>query len=153
MMKTLFSKILVPIDGSENSLKAAEHAIDISRRYKSDIVLISVVPSKLRYGDSSGIFGAIPPSYFKKYKGEAKKWFNRVLEQSKKDGTAIKKIKTDVITTPLSIVSAILRYAEKEDADLIVLGTRGISGFKKMLVGSVASGVVTYAHCSVLVIR
>lgn len=153
MMKMLFSKILVPIDGSGNSLKAAEHAIEISKIYKSNIILISVVPSKLRYGDSSGIFGAIPPSYFKKYKGKAKKWFNLVLERVKEDGISIKKIKTDVITTPLSIVSAILRYAEKENADLIVVGTRGISGFKKMLVGSVSSGVVTYGHCSVLVIR
>lgn len=152
-MKALFSKILVPIDGSDYSFKAAEYAIDISRRYQSEITLISIVASKVRYGDSSGIFGAIPPSYLKKYENEARKWFNRVLEKVKKDGLEIKKIKTDVITTPLSIVSTILQYAEKDDVDLIVIGTRGITGFKRMLVGSVASGVVTYAHCPVLVIR
>ena len=152
-MKTLFSKILVPIDGSDYSLKAAECAIDISRRYQSEITLISIVASKVRYGTSSGIFGAIPPSYLKKYEFEAKKWFNRVLQKVKKDSLEIKKIKTDVITTPLSIVTTILQYAEKDDTDLIVIGTRGITGFKRMLVGSVASGVVTYAHCPVLVIR
>jgi nucleotide-binding universal stress UspA family protein len=70
----------------------------------------------------------------------------------KKEGLEIK-IKTDVITTPLSIVSTILRYAEKDDADIIVIGSRGITGFKRMLVGSVALGVVTYAHCPVLVTR
>jgi len=115
--------------------------------------LISVVASKVRYGASSGIFGAIPPSYLNKYENEAKKWFNRVLVKVKKDGLKVKKIKTDVITTPLSIVSTILQYAQKDDADLIVIGTRGITGFKKMLLGSVASGIVTYAHCPVLVIR
>ena len=115
--------------------------------------MISIVASKVRYGDSSGIFGAIPPSYLKKYENEARKWFNRVLEKVKKDGLEIKKIKTDVITTPLSIVSTILQYAEKNDVDLIVIGTKGITGFKRMLVGSVASGVVTYAYCPVLVIR
>lgn len=153
MMKTPFSKILVPIDGSEYSFKAAECAIDISRRYESKITLISIVASKVRYGASSGIFGAIPPSYLKEYEREAKKWFNRVLRKVKTEGLVNKKIKTDVITTPLSIVSTILRYAEKEDTDLIVMGTRGTTGFKKMLVGSIASGVVTYAHCPVLVIR
>jgi nucleotide-binding universal stress UspA family protein len=152
-MKTLFSKILVPIDGSNYSLKAAECAIDISRRYHSEITLISIVASKVRYGTSSGIFGAIPPSYLKKYESEAKKWFNRVLQKVKKEDLGIKKIKTDVITTPLSTVTTILQYAEKDDTDLIVIGTRGITGFKRMLVGSVASGVVTYAHCPVLVIR
>lgn len=152
-MNALFSKILVPIDGSDYSFKAAEYAIDISRRYQSEITLISIVASKVRYGDSSGIFGAIPPSYLKKYENEARKWFNRVLEKARKDDLEVKKIKTDVITTPVSVVSTILQYADKHDADLIVIGTKGITGFKKMLVGSVASGVVTYAHCSVLVIR
>jgi nucleotide-binding universal stress UspA family protein len=152
-MKTLFSKIIVPMDGSDYSFKAAEYAIDIARRYESEITLISIVASRVRYGASSGIFGAIPPSYLKRYENEAKKWFNRVLVKVKNDGSKVKKIKTDVITTPLSIVSTILQYAQKDDADLIVLGTRGITGFKKMLVGSVASGVVAYAHCPVLVIR
>lgn len=82
-MKALFSKILVPIDGSDYSFKAAEYAINISRRYQSKITLISIVASKVRYGDSSGIFGAIPPSYLKKYENEARKWFNRVLEKVK----------------------------------------------------------------------
>ena len=153
MMKTLFSKILVPIDGSKYSLKAAECAIDISTRYHSEITLISIVASKVMYGASSGIFGAIPPSYLKKYESEAKEWFNRALQKVKKEGLEIKKIKTDVITTPLSIVTTILQYAEKDDTDLIVIGTKGITGFKRMLVDSVASGVVTYAHCPVLVIR
>ncbi|HET6715635.1 MAG TPA: universal stress protein [Nitrososphaeraceae archaeon] len=152
-MKSLFSKIIVPMDGSDYSFKAAEYAIDIARRYESEITLISIVASRVRYGASSGIFGAIPPSYLKRYENEAKKWFNRVLVKVKNDGSKVKKIKTDVITTPLSIVSTILQYAQKDDADLIVLGTRGITGFKKMLVGSVASGVVAYAHCPVLVIR
>jgi nucleotide-binding universal stress UspA family protein len=152
-MKSLISKILIPMDGSDYSFKAAEYAIDIARRYESEITLISIVASKVKYGASSGVFGAIPPSYLNKYENEAEKWFNRVLEKVKKDGLKIKKIKTDVITTPLSIVSTILQYAQKNEADLIVMGTKGITGFKKMLVGSVASGVVTYAHCPVLVIR
>ena len=152
-MKNLFSKILVPIDGSEYSFRAAQYATDLSIKNTSDLILLSVVPSKIMYGDSSGIFGAVPPTYFKKYKNEANKWFNQIISEIKKEGLEIKKIKTDVITTPVSIVSTILEYAEKQGTDLIIVGTRGITGFKRMLLGSVASGIVTYAHCPVLVIR
>ena len=153
MVKTLYSKILVPIDGSVHSFSAAEYAIQMPTENKSEITLLSVVPSIVKYGGSSGVFGAIRPEYFRKYKNEAKKWFNQVIDKAKKDGFENRKIKTDVITTPLSTVSAILRYAEKEDTSLIIMGTRGVSGFKRMLLGSVASGVVTYSHCPVLVIR
>jgi nucleotide-binding universal stress UspA family protein len=44
-------------------------------------------------------------------------------------------------------------FAEENNIDLIVIGTRGRSGFKKLLLGSVASHVVTYAHCPVLVVK
>jgi nucleotide-binding universal stress UspA family protein len=47
----------------------------------------------------------------------------------------------------------IVEYAENKNINLIVVGTRGISGFKKLLLGSVASGIVTYAHCPVLVVK
>lgn len=58
-----------------------------------------------------------------------------------------------IVVTPVSVVGAMIDYAEKERADLIVIGTRGRSGFKKMLLGSVASGVVKYSHCPVLVVK
>jgi nucleotide-binding universal stress UspA family protein len=47
----------------------------------------------------------------------------------------------------------LVEYAEKENIDLVVIGTRGISGFKRLLIGSIASGVVKYAHCTVMVVR
>jgi nucleotide-binding universal stress UspA family protein len=61
-------------------------------------------------------------------------------------------IKTEVIAST-NTAGGIVDYAEDKDIDLIVIGTRGKSGFKKMLLGSVASGVVTYAHCPVLVVK
>lgn len=77
-MNSVFSKILVPIDGSQYSFKAAQYAIEISKKYGSELTFLSVVPSRIRYGDSSGFFGAISPAYFTKYKNDAEKWFNRI---------------------------------------------------------------------------
>jgi nucleotide-binding universal stress UspA family protein len=53
----------------------------------------------------------------------------------------------------MSVVAALVNYADEEEADLIIIGTRGRSGIGKMLLGSVASGVVTYAPCPVLVVK
>jgi nucleotide-binding universal stress UspA family protein len=50
-------------------------------------------------------------------------------------------------------VGAIIDYAERGNVDLIVVGTRGKSGFKKVLLGSVAEDIVTYAYCPVLVVK
>jgi nucleotide-binding universal stress UspA family protein len=46
-----------------------------------------------------------------------------------------------------------VEYAEEKKIDLIVIGSKGMSGLKRMLLGSVASGVVTYADCPVLVVK
>jgi nucleotide-binding universal stress UspA family protein len=53
----------------------------------------------------------------------------------------------------MKVSGAIVNYAEDTDTDLIVVGTRGRSGFKRLLLGSVASDVVTYAHCPILVVK
>jgi len=53
----------------------------------------------------------------------------------------------------MSVVPTLLNYTEQEKADLIVIGTRGGSGISKMLLGSVASGIVTYGPCPVLVVK
>ncbi|MGB7634555.1 MAG: universal stress protein [Nitrososphaeraceae archaeon] len=55
--------------------------------------------------------------------------------------------------TETSTAGAIINYAEQNHIDLIVIGTRGHSGLKKMLLGSVALAVLTYSHCPVMVIK
>jgi nucleotide-binding universal stress UspA family protein len=62
-------------------------------------------------------------------------------------------IRTDVVMSTNSVVKSIVEYAEEKKMDLIVIGSRGISGLKRMLLGSTASGVVTYADCPVLVVK
>ena len=148
-----FSKILVPIDGSPSSLTCAKYATDFASTYDAEIILLSVVPSQIKHGDSSGVFGMVTPHHLDQYKKEAEKWFNKIIDDLKNQGYNINKITTDVITTPMSIVGAIVDYAEKENTDMIILGKSGSTGFKRILLGSTASGVVTYAHCHVFVVR
>jgi nucleotide-binding universal stress UspA family protein len=63
------------------------------------------------------------------------------------------KVKTDVVIGISSVVKEIIQYAEKNRVDMIVMGSRGLSGIKKMLLGSVADGVLRYSHCPVLVTK
>jgi nucleotide-binding universal stress UspA family protein len=92
----------------------------------------------------------IPLSISSEERKIAEKYLNKVREMAKK---ARVKVETKIIENRPSIVHAITEIAEKENCDLIVMGTKGRTGIKKFLLESVASGVVTYAPCPVLVVR
>jgi nucleotide-binding universal stress UspA family protein len=62
-------------------------------------------------------------------------------------------LKTELINSHEPVDYSILECADEKNIDLIVVGTRGRSGFKRLLLGSVASSVVSYAHCPVMVVK
>lgn len=147
--KEKFSKILVAIDGSEASMDAADYAIQMAREYNSELIALHVILSDLT------IFGPNPPRHINELKQEAQKYLDKIKEKSNLDSNNSDKkipLRTELIASA-SAVGGIVGFAEKENASLIVIGTRGRSGFKKLLLGSVAAGVVTYAHCPVMVIK
>jgi nucleotide-binding universal stress UspA family protein len=63
------------------------------------------------------------------------------------------RFETAIIEAETSAASTIVDYAESKNVDLLIIGSKGRTGLKKMLVGSTASAVVKYAHCPVLVVR
>ncbi len=151
----LFSKLLVPIDGSEPSFHAARVAINIANKFNSEIIVLFVVvsPSKSEYANLTGL---VTPKQIdmiiKNAKEESKKWFNRIEDIVKEKDPNIK-LSTKVILTGIAVYGEIIHYAQEENIDLIIIGTRGRSGIKRLLLGSTASGVVTYANCPVLVTK
>jgi nucleotide-binding universal stress UspA family protein len=147
------TKILIPIDGSGSSLNAAKFAFELSKKIFSELYIISIVPSKIKYGDSSGYFGMVPPKYLETYKKEAETWFNQLRNGLEGNESNKEKITTEVLTSPLSVSGTILEYGESNNIDLIVMGTKGKTGFNRLLIGSTAQEIVTYAHCPVMVVR
>jgi nucleotide-binding universal stress UspA family protein len=81
---------------------------------------------------------------------EVKKWFDDIKEKADRNGI---RFRSEIIMAKRSTVSSMLDYAEEQKIDLIAVGTRGRSGIKKLLLGSIASGLVTYASCPVLVVK
>jgi nucleotide-binding universal stress UspA family protein len=149
-----FSKILVAIDGSEISMKAAVYAIDIVKKNKSQLIALTVLDISTPRRISSSFITA--PTYglkeLEEKRKEAQQWLDKFEKLAAKENNV--KLKSEIIEDPISRVgSAIVDYAECENVDLIVIGSRGRTGFKKMLLGSVASDVVTYAHCPVMVVK
>ena len=130
---------------------AADYAISIATMHNSELILIQVIPPEVKLGHAWGIFGVVPPKLKAKVQQEAKRWFDKIRDKLVKSDAI--SISTKIIATDKSIVAAIVEYAEDKNIDIIVVGTRGMSGFKKLLLGSIASGVVTYAHCPVLVVK
>jgi nucleotide-binding universal stress UspA family protein len=151
----LFSKILVPIDGSEPSFHAAHIASNIANKFNSEIIVLYVVvaPSKSEYANLTGL---VTPKQIdmiiENANEQARDWFNRIEDMIKEKNPNIK-VSTKIILTGIAVYGEVIQYAEQESIDLIVIGTRGRSGFKKLLLGSTASGVVKYSNCPVLVTK
>ena len=142
--KAIISKILVAIDGSDASMDAADYTIPISKEYNAELYALHVIRADV------DLLGPHETSEFMtRMRNEGEKYLNKVKLNANEKNI---QIKTEIISS-INIAGGIVDYAEENNIDLIVIGTRGSSGFKKLLLGSVASHVVTYAHCPVMVVK
>ena len=150
-----FTKIMVAIDGSEHSFKASDYAIDIAINQQTDTDLIAVTVIELVKLNLGTFLAA--PTYgledLKRRREEAEKWLRKIEKTIQAKNNYIN-FKSEILENPsLKVSSLILDYAEKENVDLIIVGSRGRHGLSRLLLGSVASDIVTYAHCPVLVVK
>ena len=136
-------KILVPVDGSAFSLKAVEAACTLAlSQPPSEVVLLAVVPDLLDLG-SEGHYVA------DKLKRQAEAALAQAKAQAQEKGVTPKSLLATGPSVPEEIVDA----AIKEKADLVVIGSRGLGAKTRSFLGSTASKVVTYAPCSVWVVK
>jgi nucleotide-binding universal stress UspA family protein len=153
------SKILVAIDGSEHSMKAVDLALEMAKKESSSPQKIGSELTALTVLDVSrprrflSSFIAAPTYGLRELEEErnaAKHWMDAVRKKAEE-----KKIpfRSEILEGLVSAEATIVDYAESHQIDLIVVGTRGKTGFSKVLLGSVASRVVEYAHCSVIVVK
>jgi len=139
-----FTRVIVAVDGSEVSLRAAEHAAHIAKQDGAELLALHVVPAP-----QFEVQGGLADNYANARRN-AKKWMKEVEDIATRNGVVVK---AEIVVGAYSVVDAIIGYAETMKADLIVTGTRGTTPSRRILVGSVASGLVEYSGCAVLVIR
>jgi nucleotide-binding universal stress UspA family protein len=151
-------KILVAVDGSKPSLNASTYAIDLAKINDAELIVLYIVSPPIPFIPDSQFpdsqFGYANIGSMKEIETISKEKGQQEVDKVKLKATKKKvRVKTDVLIKFTSVVKVIVEYAEKKKIDMIVMGSRGMTGFEKLLLGSVASGVVTHAHCPVLVVK
>jgi nucleotide-binding universal stress UspA family protein len=142
----LYSKILVPIDGSENSMRALEHGSALSSELKSKLSVLYVMQ--------------IPPFVYV----QSQQVVNSVMESLRKEAMSVlesgknlsKKFGVEPETVFLEggdIASVIVDYGEKNNFDAIVIGSRGNGKVKTVLLGSVSHNVLHHSKIPVTIIK
>ena len=137
-------KVMVCTDGSECGNKTVVFAATFAEKYKVDLTILHVIEDIVPQKELPNYPG------FKVKKDKAEE----ILAQTKqlaKDCCNVVNHKEKLACGPVS--SEIVRIAEEEGFDVIVIGTRGLRGLKRMLLGSVAEAVLQHAHCPVTVVR
>lgn len=140
-------KILVPYDGSEYSKRAFSYALDLAKKYSSELVVASCILVQDQLPEAS-----VPEEEnleLQRQRLIASDLLSVVELESEEAKVGYRGV---ILKTP-SVADAILSYAESNDIDIIVMGSRGLGGFKKLLLGSVASTLSQYSKCPVLIVK
>ena len=155
MASKILSRILVPYDGSKYSKNALDKAIEISKKELSHIDIISVI--NVDYiqppGSLLGMVSESSVNAIKRLTDSAKKETSRMLE-AQVSKCRSKGVKADSKVVSGKISDEILKFAKKKKITLIVIGSQGLHGLKKIKVlGSTSRKVSEFANCPVLIVR
>lgn len=142
-------RILWPTDFSEPSKEAGRYALTLADRFEAELHALHVVediaPSLF---EAARRMASSPDDYTREAQELAEKELASVLPSDIAGGKEVVRIVK--IGTPLT---HILDYAEESEIDLIVIGTQGLKGLSRFLIGSVAERIVRHAPCPVLTVR
>ncbi|HEV2192136.1 MAG TPA: universal stress protein [Nitrosopumilaceae archaeon] len=149
---TAIKKILLAIDKSGYKDKATAYAITLAKSLDAELTVIHVI-GKSSLGATADVLGYYRGGKLKAFqealKKDAEKLLDRVVQAGKNEGVVVHQ--QVLIGSPVKKI--ILDYAKNHKIDLIVIGTKGMTGIEKFLMGSVANDVIAYAHCPVLAVR
>jgi nucleotide-binding universal stress UspA family protein len=141
-------KILIPIDRSEYREKILAHAVALSRTWGAELTAIHVIDP------GRGVPGGRVKEKEKEREEQAKQEglavLNSVDPVGQKEGVKINK---ELVEKSDSVAKAIIGYAKKNEFDIIVIGTKGMTAVEEFFLGSVANNVIHHAHCPVFAIR
>ena len=144
-METEYSKIVVAVDGSDDSDKAFQKAVAMANRHDATLVLTHVVDTRTY---------ATIAEYDKVIVNRAKEFGQEILdkyEQIAKDAN-IENLKILMKEgRPKTVITK--EVAPEEDADLIIVGATGLNAVERFLIGSVSESIIRNAKCDVLVVK
>lgn len=150
--------ILVPTDGSEGAVKAAEYAAEMARAMNARLTVLYVLTDDLLVSNSWGAAeftelgptGTMPVEDIRNML-EKKVREKELPETLKALGDPPKEVETAIVWG--HVADSICNYAKEQKADLVVIGSHGRTGVKRMLLGSVSHAVANQAPCPVTIVR
>ncbi len=138
-------KILIPADGSDYSLRAAEYGISIAKMLGAQIMVVYVM-DEIVLNQISKVTDR--EDVERELKKDGQRYINYILGVAEKEG-----VKAASILAKGRPFEQIVHIAKGLNMDLIVMGTYGLRGAERILIGSVAERVIEYAPCPVIVIK
>ena len=139
------TKILLAVDGSKEATLAAQTAVELSEKTGSDLHVIHAWQPIPHYAYPS----LAPEGYRPPYEEGAREILEAQVERIKAAGGNV----AQTHLRPGAAAKEIVDLAEDIGAGLIVMGSRGLGGIRRALMGSVSDSVVRHAHCPVLITR
>ena len=147
----MYKRLLVAVDGSEQSYKALDHAVAIAEKFDSELVLLTVIPTIITpfFPDES-----FDPKVYTKYE----KRMNELCNNALKDADEIVRTKHPNLNIRTILregrpSATIVDVAEKEGCDMIVMGSRGLGGITRWVLGSTSHRVVAFCKRPVMIIK
>ena len=138
-------KILIPTDGSDYSMRAAEYGVSIAKMLDAQIMVVYVIDDVVL----NQIFKVTErEDAERELKQDGQRHINYVLGLAEKEG-----VKTASLLAKGRPFDQIVHLAKEQNMDLIVMGTYGLKGAERILIGSVAEQVIEYSPCPVLVVK
>jgi nucleotide-binding universal stress UspA family protein len=144
MMK--IETILVPVDFSPHSAKALACAIGLAKTFQARIHLLHAYHLPIQVATPDQVI--IPRDFWTSVREAAAQKLEKSLQQVTSEG-----IEAETHLTDMAPAQAIVDAAERTGADLIVMGTRGLTGLKHVVLGSVAERTVRMAPCPVMTVK
>jgi nucleotide-binding universal stress UspA family protein len=155
----MFEKVLVPLDGSEHSERALETAIQIAKKFRSKTTLLHVysvtAPAVIAPEPTTltpAGFPVVTPEEVAKMVEAARMVGNRILKDGEQKAKSAN-VRVETVLREGNTVQEIVALAKEGEFNLIVMGVRGISRIRELLMGSVSEGVIKNAHCPVIVVK
>ncbi len=139
-------RILVPVDFSENAASVIEWAAHLAEEHGSRIILFHAYHLPVEFQQLEGAY--LPPDFWASVKAQAEQSLHRYQDELAQRG-----IEVEGVVREGYAATAIVDEAASQQADLVVIGTHGLSGLKHMLLGSIAERVVQKAPCPVLTVK
>lgn len=143
------SRLLICFDGSEHSKRALNTAISMGYKYGSEVIVTHAVPLPV---DGYGLGDAYYAwdQYEMSARGRLEKMVEPFAEAARRMGV---NLRINFLGGTVSIVETLIESSVKEKADLIVMGSRGVGGFRGLLIGSVSQGVASHSSIPVMIVK